>query len=312
MVSISFTIKRIWTDLLQVVATARNLAHALGAARCGLGGLVQGGHGAVQGIRLIEQFSEDLDLEIEPGTAPNLVAVENWTSEGTQATAARRTFLEALPAVALVLGAHVALARDAVDKSWRSADVHVTYPGRFVHQLGDAFRPFVLLEVGSARVVPCVERALTSFVHDYLSSVGQLDEFTDNRPGAVRCVHPLLTLLEKLDALHRRVSNERAEPGSFVRHFEDAARIIAHADSLPRLDGYADARVLAAEMLEHKLRQIRQMPVVDDPAFRPDDGPRWQAIRQTWRGIGPMFWGPRIELDKACADIREWIGASLG
>ena len=47
----------------------------------------------------------------------------------------------------------------------------------------------------------------------------------DNRPRAVRCVHPIVTLLEKLDALMRRLPREDAAPATFVRHFEDAARI---------------------------------------------------------------------------------------
>jgi hypothetical protein len=46
---------------------------------------------------------------------------------------------------------------------------------------------------------------MTSFVHEHLDREGQLGDFDDNRPRAVRCVHPLVTLLEKLDALMRRL-----------------------------------------------------------------------------------------------------------
>lgn len=34
---------------------------------------------------------------------------------------------------------------------------------------------------------------------------------------AVRCVHPIVTLLEKLDALHRRVPRQEIDPATFVR-----------------------------------------------------------------------------------------------
>lgn len=116
----------------------------------------------------------------------------------------------------------------------------------------------VLLEVGSARVTPYVERDLTSFVHDYLERQGQLAAFDDNRPRAVRCVHPLVTLIEKLDALHRRVPREDLDASTFVRHFEDAARIIAAAPSLPPLDSYPDIAALTDEMRSEG--QIRQRP----------------------------------------------------
>ena len=93
---------------------------------------------------------------------------------------------------------------------------------------------------------------MTSFVHDELAAQGQLGSFADNLPRAVRCVHPIVTLLEKLDALHRRVPNEKAEPAAFVRHFEDAARVIRAQSSLPPLPGYEDARALASDMLRQK------------------------------------------------------------
>ncbi len=98
-------------------------------------------------------------------------------------------------------------------------------------------------------MTPFMECDLTSFVHEKLAAAGQLDAFEDNRPKGVRCVHPLVTLVEKLDNLRRRFPNEWAEAATFVRHYEDAAHIIANAARLPELAGYADARALAIDML---------------------------------------------------------------
>ena len=105
---------------------------------------------------------------------------------------------------------------------------------------------------------------MTSFVHEELAALGQLDDFDDNRPRAVRCVHPLVTLLEKLDALHRRVPRTEVAPATFVRHFEDAARIIAGERGLPRLEGYDGPRALAEEMLAE--RQLAALPSAADEA----------------------------------------------
>ena len=49
---------------------------------------------------------------------------------------------------------------------------------------------------------------MTSFVHEHLETLRQLADYNDSRPRAVRCVHPLVTLLEKLDALMRRLPRE--------------------------------------------------------------------------------------------------------
>jgi hypothetical protein len=169
-------------------------------------------------------------------------------------------------------------------------------------------RPFVLLEVGDARVTPFVPRDLGSLVHDELERRGRLGAYTENRPRGVRCVHPFVTLIEKLDALSDVCRSNRSRP-AFVRHFEDAARIIEAETSLPPIDGFVDARALAADMLRN--RQIRALPRSADPALALLDGPRTDAVRMASDAISSMFWGPRISLDEACLLIREWIAARL-
>lgn len=299
-------------DLLRIVASQRRLApglvekdywvtHTLWALHAaGFEVWFKGGTSLSKGFGLIERFSEDLDLKIDPGTVTALPIVANWKSEGTKATGERRIHFEKFAEILVVPGARVALDSDVVDSTWRGANIRVTYPGRYLADLG-VMTPFVRLEVGNARVTPFVPRDMTSFVHDGLSAGGQLDTFTDNRPKAVRCVHPLVTLLEKLDALHRRLPSDKVEPATFVRHFEDAAHIIAAAVGLPSLTGYSDVRSLASDMNGDRggQRQIATLPASADPAFRPTGGPRWEAIRAAHAAIGPMFWGRRIPLEEA-------------
>ncbi len=172
-------------------------------------------------------------------------------------------------------------------------------------RLSGVLRPFVLLEVGSARVTPAVHKDLTSFVHEHLHDLRQLELCDLNLPAAVRCVHPLVTLLEKFDAIHRRALKPEAEPATFVRPFEDAARIIAAAPSLPVLADNTDVRTLAAEMVKQK--QLASLPSATDVAFAPDQGSRWNDIRRAHEAIAPMFWGEHISLDDACAAICGWI-----
>jgi hypothetical protein len=308
-------------DLLRIVAERRRLAlglvekdywvtHTLWALHAqGFDVWFKGGTSLSKGFGLIERFSEDLDLKIEPGQVAALPLVTNWRSEGRNATTARRTYFERLRQLLDVPHATIALEAQEADATWRGANLRVLYPGRHLGDLEGVLRPFVLLEVGSARVAPAVERSLSSFVHQHLMDAGQLGDFADNRPAAVRCVHPLVTLVEKLDALHRRVGNPVIEPASFVRHFEDAARVIAGQGALPPLAEYPTVRALAEDMLGQ--RQVATVPEADDPAFAPDDGERWVAIRRGYDAIAPMYWGPRIPLEDACATIRAWISASL-
>ncbi len=94
-----------------------------------------------------------------------------------------------------------------------------------------------------------------------------------------------------------------------MRHFEDAARIIAKCDSLVPLEGYAGVRELASDMLEQK--QLWALPSATHEAFTLVVGARTDAIRVAHRAIAPMYFGPRISLDDACAAIRGWIAKTL-
>jgi hypothetical protein len=269
-----------FADLLEIVAAERGLrrsivekddwvTHALWALSVG-GFEVWFKGGTSKGFGLIERFSEDLDLKVEPGGVTALPAVLNWKSDGAKATAERRAYFEALSRAFTVPGCRVALDVASIDKAWRGASLRVAYPSVYPGELPPEGSDHILLEVGSARV----------------------------------------TLLEKLDALHRRFPNEKAAPQTFVRHYEDAARLALGAGTLPPLEGYADVRALADEMLAQ--RQLVGMPSADDVALLPRDDERWKAIRSAHAAIEPMFWGPRVSIDDASDAIRGWVARELG
>ncbi len=311
---------RDFADLVAVVARRRRLAPALvekdywvthvlwGLHRLGLEIWFKGGTSLSKGFGLIERFSEDLDLKIEPGALRALSAVRNWKSEGKKAVQERQAHFKALQRLVEIRGIEISTDSTFEDPAHRSAQFRAIYSGAHLSGLG-MLRPFVLLEVGDARVTPFVRRDMTSFIHEELGALGQIGTFDDNRPKAVRCVHPLVTLIEKLDALRRRVPRGDVAPAAFVRHFEDAAHIIAAEDELPALEGYESPRALAEDMLAQ--RQVAAIPTAVDAAFNPDAGPRFAEIRRAHEAIAPMFWGPRIGLDAACATIRVWVAKRL-
>ena len=97
-----------FADLVAVVAARRRLAPALvekdywvthvlwGLHRLGLEIWFKGGTSLSKGFGLIERFSEDLDLKVEPGSVKALTSVKNWKGEGTKAVKERRDHFGAL------------------------------------------------------------------------------------------------------------------------------------------------------------------------------------------------------------------------
>ncbi|MBW2254193.1 MAG: nucleotidyl transferase AbiEii/AbiGii toxin family protein [Deltaproteobacteria bacterium] len=192
--------------------------------------------------------------------------------------------------------------RDGSDHLVRSAWFEVMYPARHAHSLPEAMRPFVLLEVGRARVEPAVRRPLSSWVHDHLDSISQLDDYTDNRPTSVRCVHPLVTCLEKLEAIARKYDKGRAAP-DFVRHYEDAVHIVRERQNVRRLLDTGLAGLVTA--LREEDRKV--MPAPNHGSFNPDHSHRWVEIEAAWEAIGPMYWGDRVSLVDAMAELRLFL-----
>ena len=303
-------------NLLRIVAGESGIAvalvekdywvtHTLWAIhRTGLAIWFKGGTSLSKGFGLIQRFSEDLDLMIEHGGVQILPVVPSWSSANKGQVAKRRAFYDALATVLAIPDVRVEEDAARRDSQARGADYLARYPGKFMAGLAPAMSPFVRLEVGRARVVPYAEKALSSFAHDYLRKQRMLADYEDNRPSLVRCVHPLVTLFEKLDAMTRRYNREEMQPDSFVRHYEDVAQIIRANDRLPSIE--MTAKALAEDMLSE--RCIVGLPRPDEPALLLSDPQKRAAVEKAYSSITPMFWGKRIPLDEACEEIRAWLG----
>ena len=216
----------------------------------------------------------------------------------------RQTFYDALADALVVPAVRVERDRSRVDRRAGSADYLGHYPGLRLDLLAPAMSPFVRLEVGHARVVPNVEMPLSSFVHDYLSIQGMLGtDYDENRPRAVRCVHPIVTLFEKLDAVARRYERGPGDADSFASHYEDAAQIIRSIRKLPKIE--TTILELARDMVAEK--DIRALPSPDGPALRLDDTDKRPVVENAYVKIAPMFWNTRIALDESCSTIRSWL-----
>jgi len=269
----------------------------------------RGGTSLSKGFGLIQRFSEDLDVRLDPPVALSSPAVSSWKSETASATRQRAAWSDHLIRTVQVPGMSLSIDAATTDPGWRSIGVRATYAGHHLGTLPGALRPFVLLEVGHARVTPASMRRITSFVHDHVwAGTNQVAE-VDNRPLAVACVHPAVTALEKLDAIARRFPREDVEPAAFVRHYEDVAMIVQSLDRIGPVPGFGHVAELAADLVA--ARQMRRIPAAGDDVFNPGSSPQWNAVQDAHEAIGDMFWGPRLSLEKACDIIRAWINREL-
>lgn len=264
--------------------------------RCGLEVWFKGGTSLSKGFGIIERFSEDLDLQVERGEATGLPEVTSWKKNSEQATSTREDFFRQLPN-AIDLPTSLELQEGSFDPRKSRAEYRFHYPGQRVRLLPAGLSGFVLLELGRATVTPCLGMPMSSFVHDHAEEVSMMGSVLDNRPASVRCLHPVVTLVEKISAIHEGIQKEKP-PVAFVRHYEDAARIIACEKDLPALT--------EGDLAKLRTKHLVKLTPLDNSFLLPAED-RLPDLERAHSGIGNMFWGERISIEACCTRIRDWV-----
>ncbi len=301
-------VRRVGDDLKRDVAMVEKdywLTHSLASlADQGFEIWFKGGTSLSKGLQLTERFSEDLDLRLDAGRVADLrEPTRSWKSESSSAIAERSQWFDDLAVRIQIPGCTLRRNPLGSDASQRSAWFEVQYPSLTGAMFSAQFRPFVLLEVGRARVVPCVPQPIRSWVADWVQFHAPSELPSVPTASAIQCIHPWVTAIEKIDAVCRRFHRNEVQAADFVRHYEDLAAIFRQTERIPKLDQSFIA--LAQELLE--ARDIRRLPDPNDSAFHPTASETWNSIRTAWAAHRHAFWGPRISLEDACATVRAFL-----
>lgn len=271
----------------------------------------KGGTSLSKGFGLIERFSEDLDIKLEH---PGIDEPSSWTSaKGKKHIASRSVFFSDVMKTLGELQPFTAKREDipADDGSMRNLQVRLEWPGQVHTHVSGVLRDYVLLEIGSTRVTPHMMRTIGSWVHDELGIVGAAGDFIDNRP-TIRCLHPLVTLIEKLTILEKCAPDMGRPPESFIRHFEDVAHI-ARAHLGGKLPEHPECTDVGA-LIDIVKRISRETLTTSKPAafhFEKLPDGRLETLEHAHAAIGLLFFGPRISLAECAATVREWIASRV-
>lgn len=176
--------------------------------------LFKGGTSLSKGWKLIERFSEDIDLYVQEDT---------FTSRATD----RR-----LKAIAQAICDHPRLTPDDRRKKvigGLGRTDYFLYPAQ--SGIVDGIDAAVMLEAGiQSGDYPVEERPIQSLVGHFLDQRRVQSGAEDQASFAMRLLHFRRTLVEKLYTIHDRVERlvkQRGEPlGSYARHYYDIHRLL--------------------------------------------------------------------------------------
>jgi hypothetical protein len=303
---------RQFRDLIRIMADQRGIAPALvekdywimhclyGLQQLGMKFQLKGGTSLSKGWQIIERFSEDIDILIEP--PPDQDVRTNPNQRKPVHVKSRSDFYDWLARTIKVDGI-VDVKRDPSfdNKDFFSAGIRLSY-ATVTGPIKD-LREGVLLEVGFDDVAPNSEKDISSWAYDY--AAGKVD-ITDNRARKVPCYDPGYTFVEKLQTVStkfRRQQETKSSPLEFMRHYYDIYSLLDRLEVQVFIGTDAYKAHKQKRFPERDNQNIRENEafMLSDPATRGTYATAFAASTGLYYGDKPTF-------EEVLARIAEWAG----
>jgi len=225
---------------------------------------LKGGTSLSKGYKLINRFSEDIDIHIKP---PEKFEInENPKNTNKNNAAKRKAFYDWLAAEIKILGITLVVRDTAFDEetTYRSGGIRLHYENK-VDKVG-AMKEGILLEAGFDDVTPNKTITISSWAYD--RAVESKVEIVDNRALDIVCYHPGYTLVEKLQTIATKFRNEQNQDKekkgvNFMRQYYDVYCLLSSQEVLEFIG--------TPEYLKHKEKRFPtvdfEIPISKNEAF---------------------------------------------
>jgi hypothetical protein len=244
------------------------IMHVLyGLQQLKLGFELKGGTSLSKAYKIIDRFSEDIDIHINPPAG--MQVSENPKHQKTKDVQSRKTFFDDLAELIKVDGiTSVVRDTDFDDEAYyRSGGIRLFYPVTTLPIEG--IKDGILLEAGFDTVTPNQKISISSWGLDRAISVLGI-QIINNTAIDVNCYHPGYTFVEKLQTIATKYRNEMSgktnEP-NFMRQYYDVYCLLD--------DPQVQAFIGSSQYQEHKQERFPKpdlaIPVAENQAFLLED-----------------------------------------
>jgi len=301
-------------SLIRILAVEKNLPPALvekdywimhclyGLEKLGLTFELKGGTSLSKGYNLLDRFSEDIDIHIDPVCAPFKVASNPNQVKKDVHIQSRKAFYDWL-ATELIIDGITEIVRDTEfdDDKYRSGGIRLLYQSYF-EQIPD-MKEGILLEVGFDDTAPNHRLPITSWAFERAQESDV--QITDNRAVSVPCYHPGYTFVEKLQTVSTKFRVEQAEgtmPKNFMRHYYDLSQLLAHPDvqSFIGTDGYHERK-------EKRFRAGDNLVISENEAFLLHDAATRERYHKAYNATSRLYFGVQPSFDEILNKIQAVI-----
>jgi hypothetical protein len=301
-----------FADLIRIVAEEKGIAPALaekdywimhclyGLQQIGLTFQLKGGTSLSKGDQVIDRFSEDIDIRIEPPPGHDVKTGRNQTSGAQRKT--REDFYDWLATTIKIDGIdEVARDKDFDSKDFFSGGIRLFYDS--LVEPVEGLKDGVLLEAGFDDVTPNSPKVISSWAYDH--AVASKVEIIDNRAKGVPCYDPRYTFVEKLQTVSTKFRRQQATgafPADFMRHYYDIYKLLQRPEvqsfiGTPEYKAHKDKRFPKAD---NKNIAQNEVFVLSDPATR-------TLYQDAFAATSALYYKGKPTFGQVLAELGKWI-----
>jgi hypothetical protein len=299
-----------FAGLIRIVAGEKSIDPALvekdywimqclyGLQKLGFEFELKGGTSLSKGFRIIDRFSEDIDIQIHPPPGRNAKTGRNQNKPAH--IQSRKEFYDWL-ATNIRIDGIVSVERDAEfdDDLYRSGGIRLHYANTTDRVPG--LKDGVLLEAGFDTVAPNHPKTIGSWAYEYAATkVGIID----NRTVDVACYDPGHTLVEKLQTIstkYRKQQEAEAFPINFMRHYYDVYQLLQQ----PEVQDFI-ATPAYAEHKKNRFRAGDNPDISGNEAFRLSDSGIRAEYEKAYNRSSGLYYRDKPGFDQILALIAQW------
>jgi hypothetical protein len=288
-------------ELIRIVAEQKGIDPALiekdywimhclyGLQKLGLTFELKGGTSLSKGFKIIDRFSEDIDIHIDPPADRNVKTGRN--QDNPAHVKSRKDFYDWLASTKIKIDGIDAVKRDTAFDSEKlfSGGIRLSYQS-FTNRMED-LKDGILLEVGFDVVTPNTAKDISSWIYDHAADMVAV---IDNRAKAVACYDTCYTFVEKLQTIstkYRLQQKDKEFPPNFLRHYYDVYSLLERPEvqAFIGTDAYRAHKDRRFRSLDNKNIAKNEAFILSDPGTRKEYAETYAKTSALYYGSTPTF-----------------------
>ncbi len=264
---------------------------------------LKGGTSLSKGYGIINRFSEDIDIRIEPACAPFEV-YEGKNHNKDKHSQSRKEFYDWLASDNLKIDGIIEIKRDTEfdDEKYRSGGIRLYYESHF-EPLSDIMTS-ILLEVGFDNVTPNQSVNISSWAFEHANKTNV--DVINNTAVDVSCYAPEYTFVEKLQTVSTKFRQQQAlktDPTPFLRHYYDIAQLL----DLDAVDNFIGTDKYESYKVERfRTGDIRK--ISENEAFVFSDSETYKLYESAFSKSTDLYYSGQPTFDEIMKKIWSHIG----